>query len=289
MRPPPRDRFDDVDPELDGARMPLLEHLRELRSRVIKAGIATLVALVIGMVFAKDVIDLLVAPVKQVLPGTGEPTRMDLLYHDITRPLTYIPGWSYIIASQARGDLTMIGSLEGVWTWLRAAFVLGGLLALPIIAWQVWQFVAPGLYKTERRVVLPLTVASTLLFLTGSSFAYFLIVPMAFSFFLTFLDLEATLSIEDAVLTVIRITVAFGVCYQLPVVVWFLARIGLIDHRDMIRYFRYAVVGIFIIAAAVTPPDILTQFFLAVPLCALYGASIVVAWFSTTKVREPEV
>jgi sec-independent protein translocase protein TatC len=272
----------------DDGRMPLLEHLRELRTRVLRALIATGVSLVIGMVFAKDVIDLIVAPVKQVLPGTAPPTRMDLIYLDLTRPLQYIPGWSYIVTNQARGDLTMIGSLEGVWTWLRAAFVFGGLLALPFIAWQVWQFVAPGLYKTERRVVLPLTVASTALFLIGSGFAFFVIVPMAFSFFLTFLDLDATLSIEDAVRTVIRITVAFGLCYQLPVVVWFLARIGLIDHRDMIRYFRYAVVGIFIIAALVTPPDVITQFFLGVPLIALYGASIGVAWVSSTKVREPE-
>lgn len=274
--------------DLDDGRMPLLEHLRELRSRVIRALIATGAGLIIGMIFAKDVIDLLVAPVKQILPGTGEPTRMDLFYLEVTRPLQWLPGWHLLMGAQARGDLTMIGSLEGVWTWLRAAFVLGGLIALPFIAWQVWQFVAPGLYKTERRVVLPLTVASTLLFLFGAGFAFFFIVPMAFGFFLTFLDLQATLSIEDAVRTVIRITVAFGLCYQLPVAVWFLARIGLIDHRDMVRYFRYAIVGIFVIAAFVTPPDIITQFFLGVPLVGLYAASIGVAWFSTTKVRNPD-
>lgn len=279
--------FDSDSDEVEAGRMPLLEHLRELRTRMIRALIAVLAGLVLGMVFAKDVIDLAVAPVRKILPGMGEPTRMDLIYHDLTMPLQLLPGWNWLNQAQARGDLTVIGSLEGVWTWLRAAFVLGGLIALPFIAWQIWQFVAPGLYKTERRVVLPLTIASTLLFLVGSAFAYFFIVPMAFGFFLTFLDLEATLSIEDAVQTVLRITVAFGLCYQLPVVVWFLARIGLVDHRDMIKYFRYAVVGIFVVAALVTPPDIITQFFLGVPLIALYGASIGVAWFSTTKVREP--
>lgn len=273
--------------EAEAGRMPLLEHLRELRTRVFRAMIATGIGLVIGMIFARDMIDLIVAPVKKILPGTSEPTRMDLLYLELTRPIQYIPGWSLISQAQARGDLAVIGSLEGVWTWLRAAFVLGGLIALPFIAWQVWQFVAPGLYKTERRVVWPLTLASVFLFLLGSSFAYLFIVPMAFSFFLTFLDLEATLSIEDAVQTVIRITVAFGLCYQLPVVVWFLARLGLIDHRDMVRYFRYAIVGIFVIAAVVTPPDIITQFFLGVPLIGLYAVSIGVAWLSTTKVREP--
>ncbi|TVQ90089.1 MAG: twin-arginine translocase subunit TatC [Deltaproteobacteria bacterium] len=284
---PTDQELQDLD-EIGAVRMPLLEHLRELRNRVVKALIAVGAGLIVGMIFAKDVIDLAVAPVRKILPGTGEPTRMDLIYHDLTQPFTMLPGWNWLNQAQARGDLTIIGSLEGVWTWLRAAFVLGGLIALPFVAWQIWQFIAPGLYKTERRIVLPLTVASTALFLIGSAFAYFFIVPMAFGFFLTFLDLETTLSIEDAVRTVLRITVAFGLCYQLPVVVWFLARIGLVDHRDMVRYFRYAIVGIFIVAAVVTPPDIITQFFLGVPLILLYGASIGVAWLSTTKVREPE-
>ena len=275
--------------EVEEHRMPLLEHLRELRNRVIVALIATGVGLILGMIVAKDVIDFLTAPVKQVLPGSGDPNRMDLFYLWATKPLNMLPGWEYLITSQARGDLVLQSSLEGVWTWLRAAFLFGGLVALPIIAWQLWSFIAPGLYKTERRVVLPLTVASVFLFLLGASFAYFVIVPMAFGFFLNFLDLENVLSIEDATNTVMRIVGAFGLCYQLPVAVWFAARIGLIDHWDMIKGFRYAIVAIFVIAALVTPPDIITQFFLGVPLVMLYGASIGVAWLSTTKVRDPEL
>jgi sec-independent protein translocase protein TatC len=274
--------------EVESSRMPLLEHLRELRNRTVRALIAVGLGLILGMVFAKDVIDFIVAPVKQVLPGGGEPTRMDLFYLEVTRPLHHLPGWSLLMETQARGDLALIGSLEGVWTWLRAAFLLGGALALPYVALQIWGFIAPGLYKTERRVVWPLAIASTVLFLAGALFAYFVIVPMSFGFFLTFLDLEATLSIEDAVKTVVRIMVAFGLCYQLPVAVWFLSRIGLIDHLDMVRYFRYAIVGIFIIAALVTPPDILTQMFLGIPLIALYGLSIGVAWWATTKNRDVE-
>ena len=275
--------------EVEEHRMPLLEHLRELRNRVIYGLIFVGVGLILGMVVAKDVIDFTVAPVKQVLPGSGDPNEMDLLYARLTEPLMRLPGWEYLITSQAKGDLVLHGSLEGVWVWLRAAFLFGGLVALPFVAWQAWAFVAPGLYKTERRGVLPLTVASTFLFLLGSAFAYFVIVPMAFGFFLNFLDLENVISIEDASNTVVRIVVAFGLCYQLPVAVWFVARIGLIDHWDMIKGFRYAIVGIFIIAALVTPPDVITQFFLGVPLIGLYGVSIVVAWMSTTKVRDPEL
>jgi len=275
--------------EVEEHRMPLLAHLKELRNRVIVALIAVGVGLILGMIVAKDVIDFLTAPVKQVLPGSGDPNQMDLLYVQITKPLMSLPGWEYLITSQARGDLVLQSSLEGVWTWLRAAFLFGGLVALPLVAWQVWAFVAPGLYKTERRVVLPLTISSTFLFLLGAAFAYFIIVPMAFGFFLNFLDLENVLSIEDATNTVVRIVVAFGLCYQLPVAVWFASRIGLIDHWDMIKGFRYAIVGIFIVAALVTPPDIITQFFLGVPLIGLYGASIGVAWLSTTKKREPDL
>lgn len=281
----PFDDEDEVPNEVEQHRMPLLEHLRELRNRVMIMGGGVIVGLIVGMVFAKDVIDVLTAPVKQVLPGSGEPNRMDLLYLQITKPLNQLPGWEWLITSQARGDLVLQSSLEGVWTWLRAAFLFGGLLALPLLAWQIWAFVAPGLYKTERKYVWPLAISSTLLFLLGAAFAYFVIVPMAFGFFLNFLELENVLSIEDATNTVVRIVVAFGLCYQLPVVVWFLARIGIVDHWDMIKGFRYAIVGIFIVAALVTPPDIITQFFLGVPLIGLYGASIVVAWFATTKKR----
>lgn len=271
--------------EVEEYRMPLLEHLRELRNRVMWSLGFIGAGLIVGMIFAKDVIDFVTAPVKKILPGGAEPNQMDRIYEQITQPLSYLPGWDLLMAQQARGDLALIGSLEGVWTWLRAAFLLGGVLALPFVAAQIWGFIAPGLYKTERKYVVPLALSSTILFLFGAAFAYILIVPMAFGFFLTFLDLEATLSIEDAVNTVIRIMVAFGLSYQLPVVVWFLARIGLIDHKDMIKFFRYAIVGIFVLAAMITPPDILTQMFLGVPLIGLYGFSIIVARISTTKER----
>jgi sec-independent protein translocase protein TatC len=275
--------------EIEDFRMPLLEHLRELRDRMIRMMIALGLGLIVGMVVAKDVINLLMAPIRKVLPGADGPNRMDLFYDWLTEPLIYLPGWGYLLNGEATGSLAVISSLEGVYTWLRAALVTGVLLSLPYLSYQIWRFVAPGLYKTERRMVLPLSLASTLLFLFGITFAYILIIPMAFGFFLTFLDEQVTLSIEDATSTVVRIMVAFGLCYQLPVVVWFLARIGLIDHRDMIKFFRYAIVAIFVIAALVTPPDIITQFFLGVPLIGLYLGSIVVAWMSTTKVRDLEL
>ena len=135
-------------------------------------------------------------------------------------------------------------------------------------------------------MVVPLTFFSTLLFFLGAGFAYFIIMPIAFKFFVTVLDAEALLSIDDALRTVVRIMVAFGLCYQLPVVVWFLARLGLVDHKDLIKGFRYAVVVIFVIAALLTPPDVITQFLLGIPLIVLYAVGVIVAFFSTKKVRE---
>ena len=124
-------------------------------------------------------------------------------------------------------------------------------------------------------------------FFLGASFAYIIILPIAFQFFLTILNVnQVALSYNDAIQSAASIMFAFGLCYQLPVVVWFLARIGLVDHKDLIWGFRYAIVVIFVVAALITPPDVITQIFLGIPLVGLYGISIVVAWFASTKVRE---
>ena len=191
-----------------------------------------------------------------------------------------------LTSGKADGQLTIRGSLEGIYTYMRVAFMGGAFLASPVIAFQIWKFIGPGLFEAERKMVLPLTFFSTLLFFLGASFAYFIIMPIAFKFFVTVLDAEALLSIDDALRTVVRIMVAFGLCYQLPVVVWFLARLGLVDHKDLIKGFRYAVVVIFVIAALLTPPDVITQFLLGIPLIVLYAIGVVVAFFSTKKVRE---
>lgn len=274
--------------EVETHRMPLIEHLIELRNRVVYSMIAVGIGAILGLWRAKDIIGFLEAPVRRVLPGSADPTWIDELYLQWTAPMSVLPGWEQLMEVQARGDLVQINAVEGVSLFIRVGLISGVLFALPVVAWQLWSFVAPGLYATERRVVLPLTLSSTVLFFIGAGFAYLVIAPMAFGFFLTLLDYESMVSIKDATETVVRIMLAFGICYQLPVVIWFLARIGLVDHKDLIRGFRYAVVGIFAVAAFVTPPDLVTQFFLGIPLVGLYGVSIGVAWLFTTKKRTIE-
>ncbi|NCG21545.1 MAG: twin-arginine translocase subunit TatC, partial [Rhodobacterales bacterium] len=178
----------------------------------------------------------------------------------------------------------MNSPFEGFYTYLRVALFGGVAIASPVIMFQLWQFVAPGLYNSERRVVIPLAFTSTVLFFSGAAFCYYAIFPYAFPFFLSVLDLEASLSVSGYLSAVIKMMGAFGLCFQLPVITWFAARMGLIDHRDLIDSFRYAVVGIFVIAAVITPPAPLTQSLLAGPLIILYIISIGVARLATTKV-----
>lgn len=242
--------------EVDQFRMPLLEHLKELRTRLMWSIGTLVITFAISLVFSKDIIAFLTQPVDAALLEAG-----------------------------VEGGIAILGPFEGIYAWLRAAFLGSVLLGSPMLAWQVWGFVAPGLYKTERRVVLPLTLSSTLLFVSGAAFAYYAIFPLAFPFFFTVIDASINLSIQSYLSAVVKMMLAFGACFQLPVGAFFLARMGLIDHRDMIAYFRYAVVGIFVIAALITPPDILTQSLLALPLVGLYAVGILVARIFSTKVR----
>ncbi len=242
--------------EVEAHRMPLLEHLKELRDRMLKAAAAVIVGMLVSLAFTDQIIAFITAP-----------------------------------ALEAGGTLTIVNSpFEGIYVYLRAAFLGAAALSSPVVSWQLWGFIAPGLYKTERRLVLPLAFASTGLFLLGAGFAYYVIFPYAFPFFFTIVEqhAEVSLSIEGYLGAVIRMMLAFGLCFQLPVVVFFLARLGLVDHVDLIKGFRYAVVAIFIVAALITPPEVLTQVLLAAPLVVLYGVGIVVAWMFSTKERPAE-
>lgn len=241
---------------VDEHRMPLLDHLRELRTRMIRAIVATVLAIVIALFFSNELLAFLTAPVEAAL---GE--------------------------AQVEGGLAIVNSpFEGIYTWLRVGFLGGLALASPVLAFEAWGFIGPGLYKTEKKVVIPLAVSSTLLFFAGAAFAYYAIFPFAFPFFFTVIDANISLSVQGYLSAIIKMLVAFGMSFQLPVATYFLARVGLIDHHDMIRGFRFAVVGIFVVAALITPPDILTQSLLAAPLCLLYGVGIVVARIFSTKV-----
>lgn len=245
---------------VDDYRMPILEHLRELRDRVMRAIVALLVTTAACFAFSQPIFDFLARPMVDALTATGT------------------------------GTLAVTEATEGFVVQTKVAGLAGLFLASPYLFWQVWGFVAPGLYEAERRWVLPLVGASTSLFLLGASFAYFGVFHFGFPFFLSMNgpNVTAVLSINSYLGFAITLLVAFGVAFQLPVVVYFLARMGLVNHVDMIRGFRYSIVAIAIVAAVLTPPDVVSMALMAVPLVLLYLVGIVVARvFSTKPVAAP--
>ena len=271
--------------EVEASRMPLMEHLRELRYRLMVSIAALLGGMAVGMIVAKPVFGFLTAPMRMLLKDSQPQPEVDALYLWLTTPIRTLFPVS-ISGVKLDGSLVLTQSpMEVVYTWLQVALITGALIAAPIIAFQIWQFIAPGLYSTERKVVIPLTFTSTMLFVVGIGFCYTVMFPIAFPFFLQVLPAERVISIGGYLNTATRMLLAFGVAFQLPVAVWFAARLGFIDHQDMVKGFRYSVVVLFTIAAILTPPDITTQCILAIPLVILYILSIGVAWMWTTKKR----
>ncbi|TNE87446.1 MAG: twin-arginine translocase subunit TatC [Deltaproteobacteria bacterium] len=274
--------------EVEQHRMPLLEHLKELRNRLVISIIALIIGMLISLAYTEWLYAMLTAPVRQVLDSGIEYPEADALYAQLSAPIrTALANAGLATDERIKGTLAITSSpLEGMYTYLRVGLVGGAVLASPVMAYQAWGFIAPGLYASERKVVLPLTFASTFLFLSGAMFAYAVIFPVAFPFFFAVLDAQPMLSIDGYLSTIVRILLAFGLCFQLPVATWFLARMGLIDAKDMIVGFRYAIVAVFVVAAIITPPDILTQILLGVPMVILYAVGIVVAWVWSTKERD---
>ena len=236
-------------PESD-VRMPLTAHLEELRTRIIRA----LLAMVVGGGLAWLVIEHLVA--------------------FLLAPLAKLrPDQSLLIGT---------GITEAFFTKLKVALIGGIFLSSPVIFFQAWRFVAPGLYEREKRVALPFSIAASVFFVMGASFCYWLVFPVAFEFFLqefASIGVAAQIRVSEYLSFASRMLLAFGVTFELPVVPFFLARVGLLTHRTLLRVWRYAVVVIFIVAAVLTPgPDVASQMMMATPLLVLYGLSIVVAY-----------
>ena len=184
--------------------------------------------------------------------------------------------------------------LEGFITYMKVAALAGIGLASPLIFHQIWAFIAPGLYPHEKKTFIPLALASSALFIGGAAFGYFVIFDFAFPFFLEVTesldqDVEAVLSINAYLGLATKLLIAFGASFQLPIVLFFLARAGLVDHIDLFNSFRYAVVGMFVVSAIITPPDILSQCLMAGPLILLYGVGILLAYFFSTKERDDEM
>lgn len=244
--------------EVDEYRMPLMEHLRELRTRLIVCLWALGITVIGSFFFANEIFSFLAAPMNAALQETG------------------------------RGTMAVTQAMEGFMVQMKVAGLSGLFLSSPILFWQGWKFVGPGLYDQEKRLVLPLVLASTFLFVSGAAFCYVAVFRYGFPMFLemNIEGVQAVLSIESYLGMVTTLLVAFGASFQLPIVVYFLARLGIIDHIDMIKGFRYSVVGIFVLAAVLTPPDVVSQVLMAAPLLFLYGVGIGVARLTSTKKRE---
>jgi sec-independent protein translocase protein TatC len=230
-------------------RMPLTEHLEELRRKLIISGIAWLVAFLACYTFAEKLFALIADPVRKALPeGTS---------------------------------LVFITATEPFFTYLKIAALAGLLVSLPVIFWQIWSFVSPGLYQNEKRYVIPFVMASTLCFVGGAYFGYSFVFPMAFKVLIEFGtgsgELNAMLSMGSYLSLSSKLLLAFGLVFELPVVIFFLARMGVVDHKMLARNRKFALLAAFIIGAILTPPDVFSQTALALPFIALYEIGIIVA------------
>jgi sec-independent protein translocase protein TatC len=240
---------------VDESRMPILEHLTELRARLIRCVIALAVGFLIG--YAID----------------------DWLFNALTYPLR----------QAGHGKVLLIGTGvgEAFFTKIKVALIAGLFIASPAVFYEIWKFIAPGLYESERKLAKPFVISATIFFIAGGYFCWAVVFRIGYAFFLAqyaSIGVTPTLRISEYLAFSAKLLLAFGITFEMPIFGFFLTRVGLVDYRMMIGYFRYAVLAIFVVAVALTPPDMVSPFLLAVPLLALYGLSIGVSYMF----RRPE-
>jgi sec-independent protein translocase protein TatC len=246
--------------ELAGTEQPFVQHLIELRDRLVKAAIAVLVA---GAALA-------------IYPGPAE------LYDLLAAPLVaQLPEGAHLIATSVISPFLVP---------LKILLMTAFLLALPVVLYQVWAFVAPGLYSHEKKLVLPLVVSSTVLFMVGVAFCYFFVFGQVFKFIQSFApkSITAAPDIEAYLGFVISMFIAFGLAFEVPIVVIVLARMGVVTIEKLKDFRSYFIVLAFIIAAIVTPPDVVSQLALAIPMCILYEIGIWAAQLFIQHTQAPD-
>ena len=251
--------------EIDASKAPLVEHLIELRRRLMWACDAIFAGFLLCFWFANDIYNILLHPYKQAV---GFDTRIDMIY---TAPQEFF------------------------FTQLKLSLFGAMFLAFPVIASQVYMFVAPGLYKNERMAFLPFLVATPILFILGGALVYFMVMPLAMSFFLSLqqtgdsnVNIQLTARVSEYLSLIMTLILAFGVCFQLPVLLTLLARAGFATSEGLKAKRKYAIVAVFAVAAFLTPPDPISQIGLALPTLLLYELSIVCVKIVEKKRAERE-
>ena len=244
--------------DLDETRTPLLDHLIELRKRLLYCIWAMVLTGAVCFYYADHILAFLVEPLKS---GYGN----------------------------AAGKLVYTKLYEAFFVQLKIALFGGFFFSFPIIANQLWAFIAPGLYAKEKKALLPFLLATPILFLMGASLAYYVVMPTAFHFFLKFqgqlggVQLEALPSVDSYLTLVMQFILAFGVSFLLPVLVMLLNRAGIVSRTQLVGARRYVIVGAVIVAAVLTPPDALSMVMLAVPLVLLYEFTLIAIWFTERR------
>lgn len=261
---PVSDNKEQQEPAEDGS-MTLWEHLEELRGRIVRMGIAFLIGAGVCWFYKERILGWITQPFVEAFKMGGHANGASLHYGAPTALFT---------------------------SYIRLAALSGLLFALPVILWQIWAFIAPGLYSREKKFAVPFVISSILLFIGGGYFGWAVAFPAAFNFLMNFTPdtlpgggakIEATIMIGDYIEFVTRMFIAFGAVAELPILALFLTVAGLITHRHLIKFFRYFIVLAFVISAVLTPPDPLSQILMAVPLIALYGISILISWMITVS------
>lgn len=237
----------------------LKPHIAELRKRLVIISAALVVAFFACFAVYEPILNWMMVPIEAVLPEGSQMVAIEVQ--------------------------------ETFFTALKVAFFSGFLLTLPVIFWQMWLFIAPGLYENEKKFIFPFVFFATLMFLIGASFAYYIVVPFGFDFLINFGSQVVTVmpSIGKYVGFFTKLLFGFGIAFELPVITFFLAVVGLVDDRMLKDFFRYAIILIFMLSALLTPPDILTQFLMAGPLIILYGVSILIAKAFNPAEDEKEI
>jgi sec-independent protein translocase protein TatC len=242
----------------NACEMHLTEHLEELRRRLIVVAVAVAVATLGSYYFSEDLFRILMAPLLSAMP--------------------------------ADGGLIFTGLTETFFTYLKISLLAGFFIASPVVIFQIWRFSAPGLYAREKRYVFPFVFFATIFFVGGALFGYFIVFPFGFKFFMGFATdfIRPMPSVKEYFSFAVRMLFAFGVVFELPVVTAFLAMFGLVKAQTLVSKRKYAVLGAFVVAAVLTPPDIASQLMMAGPIIILYEMSILVARICGRKKMEED-